>query len=354
MKGYLTFFLAALAIVFAVVSTLPSITDELYLNWVYRSLANTLVPTKSPSPDLLTRTEQLLVKADGKLQATAGLGLLAYSSNDYENAIIHWQEALNLNPENSVIAYYLGAAQLASGQSDNAMQSWNRAKAELRFTAEGDHYLEEKDLLTAREKYRIALDINPNWIPAKEGLDKVLHNLYWRLHSEGKIDRAIIYLQEAVEVSPKEQDYLILGDHARDLGRFDEALYWYERGLLQFPNEAKFNQRLGWLALNAEDFDSAESYFQISITHDPESANTHRLLGMALFKQGRYREAEQELQRSLTLNPNSAWGFMQLGDVYLAMDQLDAAIDAYENAILLDPTNSRAIQQLRLLNQDSQ
>jgi tetratricopeptide (TPR) repeat protein len=296
----------------------------------------------------------MLIKGDGKLQATAGLGLLAYAKNDYEKAIIHWREALNLTPKNPIVAYHLGAAQLASGQSDKAMGSWKLAKAEVRFTAEGDHYLEEKDLLTAREKYRIALDINPGWTPAIDGLEKTLHNLYWRLHSEGDNDKAIIYLQEVVEISSEKQDYLILGDHARDRESFGDALYWYERGLSQFPNDAKLNQRLGWLALNNEDFDSAELYFRKSILYDSQSANTHRLLGNALYKQGEYREAERELQQSLKLNPNSAWGYVQLGDVLMAMDKIDAAKDAYENAILLDPTNSRSIQQLRLINRELQ
>ena len=120
---------------------------------------------------------------------------------------------------------------------------------------------------------------------------------------------------------------------------------------IEFPTDAKLNQRLGWLALNENDLDTAESYFRKSIMHDPESANTFRLLGSVLLKQGRYKEAERELLQSLKLNPDSVWGLIQLGEVYMFLDKIDAAIDAYEKAILLDPTNSRAIQQLQLLHQ---
>jgi tetratricopeptide (TPR) repeat protein len=284
---------------------------------------------------------------DGR--ALAGLGILANVRKDYEEATERLSAAYQRMPGHVPVGFFLGNAWEASGNHLKSLEIWRKVGAEEKFTLEGDILVEKKELQTARERYYLALEVSPDWRPAKEGLGKVLHQMMWQHRADGEHDQAIALLKEVVEISPSARDFILLGDYERDKNNYSLAKYWYERGLEYFHDDPIINNRIAWLSLQNGDLDDAEKRLHNSISFDPNYAYSYQLLGSVLFQQGRLQEAEEAVLESLRLEPTAAWSYVILGDIYAELGKIGAAINAYHQALTLTPDNNLVRDRLSTL-----
>jgi TolB-like protein/Tfp pilus assembly protein PilF len=77
-------------------------------------------------------------------------------------------------------------------------------------------------------------------------------------------------------------------------------------------------------------FDEAISFYQQAIARDPLNPTLHNNLGLALYYAGRWPEAEAELSKLLALRPGIAAGQAHLSKVLIARGQPEAALAAIE------------------------
>jgi len=86
----------------------------------------------------------------------------------------------------------------------------------------------------------------------------------------------------------------------------------------------------GLLARTLGRFDEAISFYQQAIARDPLNPTLHNNLGLALYYAGRWPEAEAELRKLLALRPGIAAGQAHLSKVLIARGQFEAALAAIE------------------------
>jgi ribosomal protein S12 methylthiotransferase accessory factor len=133
--------------------------------------------------------------------------------------------------------------------------------------------------------------------------------------------KALNYLEEALELDPKDQDipsiYSYMGVSYKELQRYGEAI---------------------------ETLKKAEEY-------DRERTDVHNLMGFCYFKLKDHQKAIECFKNVLRLNPGSAIDYANIASNYRDMGDRDKAIQYYKLALELDPTIDFARDNLRILNE---
>jgi len=180
------------------------------------------------SEALFTHTIQ--VTEDNDI-AHANLGLVLYRQDRVDEAVEHYRRALVLHPRYAVVHFNLGLALEDKGLFDEAVDNWRQA-------AQAVH-------------------------------DKHLHyhairNLGRLLGRQGKLDEALTYCRQALDMNPDDPDTnLILADLYTRMGRFDEADDQYHRALSLRANWSEEQNRL------AEDIRKQLESYQAGKTNLP-------------------------------------------------------------------------------------
>jgi tetratricopeptide (TPR) repeat protein len=188
-------------------------------------------------------------------------------------------------------------------------------------------------------------------------------------HDQGKIDRAIALVREAIVHTPENIDYyLYLGSFYEELERFDEAVSALQIGLQKDDRNGRLHFRLGVvydkmgqkdksiaamknvLALTPNDaealnylgytyanmginLDEAEILIQTALSIKPNDGYITDSLGWVYYKRGMYGQALEWLSKAVKLIPDDPVILEHLGDVYLKMDSKEKALNYYQQSL---------------------
>ena len=173
----------------------------------------------------------------------------------------------------------------------------------------------------------IAESGNPVWaIKELKEMDKLLPGKYYVKFFLGLSHlsinepiKALNYLEEALNLDPKDQDipsiYSYMGISYKELQRYGEAI---------------------------ETLKKAEEY-------DRERTDVYNLMGFCYFKLKDHQKAIECFKNVLQLNPGSAIDYANIASNYRDMGDRDKAIHYYKLALELDPTIDFARDNLRIL-----
>jgi superkiller protein 3 len=101
------------------------------------------------------------------------------------------------------------------------------------------------------------------------------------------------------------------------------------------------------MLLKSDDFTRAIPALERTIQIDPGHDEARRKLALELGKQRRFNEARAHFEQLVKNNPRDSEDRNNLGVVYASLQQIDAAIQQFREAIRLDPSNQRALLNLR-------
>lgn len=188
-------------------------------------------------------------------------------------------------------------------------------------------------------------------------------------HDQGKIDRAIEIVQEAIGHTPDNIDYyLYLGSFYEELERFDEAINALQIGLQKDERNGRLHFRIGVvydkmgqkdksiaamknvLALTPNDAEAlnylgytyadmginlgeAEILIQTALSIKPNDGYITDSLGWVYYKSGKYGLALEWLSKAVKLIPDDPVILEHLGDVYLKMDSKEKALNYYQQSL---------------------
>ncbi|MBV8215018.1 MAG: tetratricopeptide repeat protein [Verrucomicrobia bacterium] len=130
------------------------------------------------------------------------LGAVLLKKKQLEDAIDHFNKAIEIKPDEASAFTNLGNALLQKGELGEAIFQYQKA-VELKPAAAGLHYNLANALLARGEvddaiaEYESTLAINPNYADAHNNLGAVLLQ-------QGKLDQAIDHYQKALEINPKD------------------------------------------------------------------------------------------------------------------------------------------------------
>jgi protein O-mannosyl-transferase len=196
------------------------------------------------------------------------LGRALYDLGRQEDAMVHFRQALQINPRYAAAQNDLGLALFQMGQRD-----------------EGIIHL------------RQASQINPQDAKIHDHLGNALLSL-------GRTDEAIIQFRQALQINPKDADAENdLGFALFQIGQKDEAITHLRQALQINPQDGKRENNLGFALFQSGQQDEAIVHFQRVLQISPDDANARGILGRALLQAGREGEAIVQFQEALQINP---------------------------------------------------
>jgi tetratricopeptide (TPR) repeat protein len=151
----------------------------------------------------------------------------------YAQALVHYQELLELQPENPEALCNLGVAFFSLGRYEEAERCYRQSLEINPMSAETFCNLAgvlQDNAPEAEKCLRRALQINPKYADARSKLGLVLI-------TAGRLREAKAAFKKALKVDPRQAEaQLGLGQIARSAGRFEEAESFIKRALKTAPN----------------------------------------------------------------------------------------------------------------------
>jgi len=258
----------------------------------------------------MTRLADFAIPGRPWLQSALGAGvLLILGISSWQRAWVYqseetlWTDALAKNPNCWLGHYNLGLFLFHKGQVDEAMAHYQKALEINPNDAEahnnlGNLLFQKGQVDQAMAEYQKALGINPNDAEAHNNLANLLFQ-------KGRLDEAIAHYQNVLEINPSLVDtHYNLGNAFFQKGQVDEAIAQFQKALEIEPNFAEAHYHLGNALLQKRRLDEAIAQYQKALEIDPYSAKAHNNLGIALSQKGQVDAGILQFQEALRLKPD--------------------------------------------------
>lgn len=232
-------------------------------------------------------------------------------------------------------AVVLAAATIAAIVCAIPLVSATRSRA-ITETNLGVAMHEDGRLSEAVARYRRALEIQPDYVPA-------FNNLGVTLRAQGQVDDAIRVYTDGLRMRDDYPDlHYNLANALLAVNRFDEAAMHLRKATAGTPDSAGAHNNLGTALAEKGQLAEAAVEFGAAVALDPTSSKAHRNLGNVLSALGRAEEARTHLTQAVTLAPGDAEARYDLGVFLLERDQPAAAASEFAAAIQARPGYAEA------------
>ncbi|NGZ02407.1 MAG: hypothetical protein CV090_05080, partial [Nitrospira sp. WS238] len=262
----------------------------------------------------------------------------------YPEAIIEYQNVIQLAPNNSDVHYRLALAHLKHG----SLPSLQGAFAELTRTVEldktnydaqlklGELYLLGNEPAKARERAEIILASTP------ENTDSLI--LRGRsLINETRYQEGIAELKKAIEADPNTMATYINLARAyfatKNLSATEATL---NQALTINPRSLEVILALGDFRNTTGKPDQAEALYRQAIEMAPDKDALYLKLAGHYQTHNRLTDAEATLRKLADHTPHSEMPQIHLGDFFTTIGQLDKAFASYEKATAINPVSEMA------------
>jgi tetratricopeptide (TPR) repeat protein len=294
-------------------------------------------------------------KQDVQLHFT--LGVLLATAKQYKAAQLELEQANALQPETFEILHNLGQAYLRNGDYTKAELALDRAlklkpeSAETLYLlahvySEQARPVDALDLLVRAHELapqntdviflmaRVSMTQNYfedaipllesglKLAPQRADLHAALGESYFMA---GKTEKAIVEFQKLIDLDPSARSYAFMGLSYRHLGRFDEALKYFELGLRQDPHNTSCLFNVGYIAERQGNYARAEELFQQALRSNPDFPEALLELANLRSKDKKFAEAAELLRRFVKVSRNPADGYYKLAMAERSLHQPAAA-----------------------------
>lgn len=288
-------------------------------------------------------------------QALGLMGILAYQMKNYPLAEKLLTMSLARAPKNVDALMNLASVYHATGRLEEAERQFQQviklsaASPELWFnygnlsTAQNQH---EK----AVEHFKRALQLRPEWAPAHMHLGLAYKAL-------GNMDEARQALLRAIELSPDNAEFTFnLAGILSQLGEHEKAIAYFQ-ALLADParqDKAPLHNNFSLVYSNSRAWDEAIHHARKALEIEPENATYVTTLANAVLFKARVMgsdtaEAEQLYRRAVELRPDSPQWMFNLATFYLDRRRKEEAETTFRKAIALGPQEDGAYINLAVL-----
>jgi tetratricopeptide (TPR) repeat protein len=243
------------------------------------------------------------VLAIGALMALVALMACAHlQASHWKNSESLWSHTLACTSGNTIAHNNLGTALLQMGRLDEAAVHFQNVlevqprNAEARNNL-GNVFFQKGRVDEAVADYQKALEINPKLALAR-------YNLGVAFLQNGRVQEAVGHFQAALEIEPDfAKAHYNLGIAFVQLGRVSQALVHYNKALEINPNYAEAEYNLGIALLQIGRLNEAVSHYNKALVINPNYVEAHNNLGTALVQLGRVNDALAHFQRAMEINP---------------------------------------------------
>jgi tetratricopeptide (TPR) repeat protein len=234
------------------------------------------------------------------------LGNALRARGQFDEAIAHYQKAVDLKPDHAGVHANLGNAFQACGKFDLAIAQYKRAleidpgQAVVYNNLGGAILGAQGEFEDAAACFEQAITLKPDYFDAH-------NNLAYIYRAQGKLDATAACYERAITLRPDRADlHHELGCAFRDLGKLDAAVECYQRTLALNSNFAEAHYNLGNVFGDQGRLDDAIKCYERALTLRADYADAHTNLTITLRDQGRVEDAMACCQRALAVDPDSA------------------------------------------------
>jgi len=257
------------------------------------------------------------------------LGITYGDLGRWQEAAVTLRRAVELDPQNFDARVTLAMAYEQLGQIPQAVQEYlvalgireepnilnNLARLHLvqgeECELQGRTKEADEAYQQAIQRLRRALQLNPNFAPARLNLAIALRRRARVLLQQGQAKLAEETLREAEKVlqehlaqSPDPVAKLEMARLLGDRKRYEEALKLVREVISANPKLEDAYIFLGFIALQLARLDDAEQAYMQALKLKPQNADAMVGLGVVAFHRNRLDEAEAWFKRALEINPN--------------------------------------------------
>jgi tetratricopeptide (TPR) repeat protein len=294
-------------------------------------------------------------KQDVQLHFT--LGVLLASAKQYKPAQLELEQANALQPETFEILHNLGQTYLRGRDYAKADLTLNRALKVKPDSAEtlcllAQVYSEQAKPMDALELLVRAHKVAPQNIdviflmarvsmtqnyfedaipllesglklaPQRADLHAALGESYFMA---GKAERAIDEFKTLIALDPTARSYTFMGLSYRHLGRFEEALKYFEEGLKLDQHDASCLFNIGYIQERQGNYARADDLFQQALRSNPDFSEALLELANLHVKDKKFGEAAELLRRYVKVSRDPASGYYKLAMAERSLHQTAAA-----------------------------
>lgn len=191
------------------------------------------------------------------------------------------------------------------------------------YRLKGIEYGASGKLEEAKQKFEKALEIDQNFLGAKDCLEITEDALSLR------IDKKIAV-------------HIFKGSIYNLKGNFKDAIVELETALSINPNYAHTHATLGMIYVNQRMFNKAIDYFKKALDINPNLVSGHVNLSSTYIVMKMLDKAIAHAETALSINPNIATAHNNIGMVYLIKDMPDKVIPPSKKAIDINPDYAAA------------
>jgi|GEM_PF-2069166 Cytochrome c biogenesis factor len=315
---------------------------------------------------------------EARMQAKLDLAVKYLSENDYEKAILAFNDAIKIDPQEVKAYQGLARTYTIQGKYDEAQSTYDRGlaavAAEKKPTLQiglAGMYIDQGQLDKAEQAFQEINNSNPSCLEAYFGLAMVYQQKGDNAKAEAMLRKAVadnpnqyrayntlaLYLKQnnktddsfnnlvksfSLEINQQEA-YLIL----TDLYKGNWNALQLKASLVTDQQLAAMLQFYGYYA--SEDYQKAITIFQEKFSQQSSNQKARILAAIAMLKQGDKPRAEA-LVKQLTKEKLNDWLSSDLSKYYLEAGDKAKAKDYALKALKANPTNLDAITVLQNIN----
>jgi tetratricopeptide (TPR) repeat protein len=177
--------------------------------------------------------------------------------------------------------------------------------------------------------------------PRRHGI--ALRNLAKVLSWAGKTEDAARLAEQALaHLGEDAESAFILGSHASDLGRIDDAVAHYRKALRLEPDYVKARNNLGVMLARSGRAEEAIAEYEAVIRRVPDHASARFNLANGLMRLGRIDAAIAHYREILRASPDDTDAHYNLAKAYARKGELDLAARHYEATLAVAPDDDDA------------
>jgi tetratricopeptide (TPR) repeat protein len=237
-----------------------------------------------------TLWRDVLSKNPASFLAHNALGFVLAGQGKMDEAMRHYDLALQAQPDFASAHNNLGAALARQGKIDEAIRHYGLAlQAQPEFALAhsnlGAALAGQGRMDEAMRHYDLALQMHADCAPAH-------NNLGLALAGQGKIDEAIRHYDLALQAQPDfAEAHSNLGGALAKLGRIEEAIRHYNLALQAQPDFAEAHDNLGVALAKLGRISEAIRHYRLALQAQPDFALARNNLELALARQGKINKA---------------------------------------------------------------
>ena len=242
------------------------------------------------------------------------LGKMLVERGEVDEAIDHYQQAMEAEPRVAEPPNNLGLALLKKGRTEEAIDQYHRA-----------------------------IELDPQYAVA-------YHNLGLLLAQLGQSDAALLQFQKTLDVDPDYAEaHMNIGLILAARGQLDDAIDRYRKALEIRPDLAMARINLGVALDRQGKIDDAIAQYRKVVEMAPTFAEAHFKLAFDLVGRGQVNEAMAHFRKAAELKPDYAEAHYSLGVMLAGRGQIEAAAAEYRKALAIKPDYAAARRRLDAL-----